>query len=228
MSNEKKTLPSLSALARQSNSSSGGSLAQLKQKMQNQSTAKSLSPLQSLAQKNTNKSTTASSTMPSLASLAQRSTSKVSSLGHLATRNSASVSKPAASIASSGGSGLLKLSSLAKQPDKATLQSVKEQEQQIQEEKEEDMSENEDNVDLEDNSLCAKPSVAAQFLFEQQPKIGCRDNEVQFLTASLQTMFYDSLKKSSSIPIFPFDKPSPDDIIFAAQNQRGAGSNKKN
>lgn len=227
MSNEKKTLPSLSALARQNNSSSGGSLAQLKQKMQNQSTAKSLSPLQSLAQKNTNKSTTASSTMPSLASLAQRSTSKVSSLSHLATRNSSSVSKPVASTAS-GGSGLLKLSSLAKQPDKATLQLVKEQEQQIQKEKEEDMLENEDNADLEDNLLCAKPSVAAQFLFEQQPKIGCRDNEVQFLTASLQTMFYDSLKKSSSIPIFPFDKPSPDDIIFAAQNQRGTGSNKKN
>ncbi|CEG65078.1 Putative Elongation factor EF-1 alpha subunit [Rhizopus microsporus] len=224
MSNEKKSLPSLSALSRQNTNSSGGSLAQLKQKMQTQATSKPLSPLQSLAQKSTSNATNIS---PSLASLAQRSTPKTNSLTHLATRNSpASIAKPA----SATGAGLLKLSSLVKQPNKTVSEPPKEQAKQEDSESNSDKSSEhteEEQEEEEDNPLCAKPSVAAQFLFEPQPKV-VPAKEVNFLTASLQAMFYDDLKKSSSIPIFAFDKPSPDDIVLAAQSQRGAGSAKRN
>lgn len=224
MSNEKKSLPSLSALSRQNTNSSGGSLAQLKQKMQTQTASKPLSPLQSLAQKSTSNATNIS---PSLASLAQRSTPKANSLTHLATRNSpASIAKPA----SATGAGLLKLSSLVKQPNKTVSEPPKEQAKQEDSESNSDKSsehtEKEQEEEEEDNPLCAKPSAAAQFLFEPQPKV-VPAKEVDFLTASLQAMFYDDLKKSSSIPIFAFDKPSPDDIVLAAQSQRGAGSTKR-
>lgn len=223
MSNEKKSLPSLSALSRQNTNSSGGSLAQLKQKMQTQATSKPLSPLQSLAQKSASNATNIS---PSLASLAQRSTPKTNSLTHLATRNSpASIVKPA----SATGAGLLKLSSLVKQPNKTVSEPPKEQIKQEDSESNSDKSSEhteEEQEEEEDNPLCAKPSVAAQFLFEPQPRI-VPAKEVNFLTASLQAMFYDDLKKSSSIPIFAFDKPSPDDIVLAAQSQRGAGSTKR-
>ncbi|KAG1198815.1 hypothetical protein G6F70_005463 [Rhizopus microsporus] len=223
----KKKAKAKKALSRQNTNSSGGSLAQLKQKMQTQATSKPLSPLQSLAQKSASNATNIS---PSLASLAQRSTPKTNGLTHLATRNSpASITKPA----STTGAGLLKLSSLVKQPNKTVSEPPKEQIKQEDSESNSDKSsehteeEQEEEEEEEDNPLCAKPSAAAQFLFEPQPRI-VPAKEVNFLTASLQAMFYDDLKKSSSIPIFAFDKPSPDDIVLAAQSQRGAGSTKRN
>ncbi|ORE07288.1 hypothetical protein BCV72DRAFT_249491 [Rhizopus microsporus var. microsporus] len=193
--------------------------------MQTQATSKPLSPLQSLAQKSTSNATNIS---PSLASLAQRSTPKTNSLTHLANRNSsASIAKPT----SATGAGLLKLSSLVKQPNKIVSEPPKEQTKQEDSESNSDKSgenteEEQEEEEEEDNPLCAKPSAAAQFLFEPQPKV-VPAKEVNFLTASLQAMFYDDLKKSSSIPIFTFDKPSPDDIVLAAQSQRGAGSTKR-
>lgn len=62
-----------------------------------------------------------------------------------------------------------------------------------------------------ENPLCAKPSTAAQFLFKPQ----------QSLQFDAQSVFQQALKKPTSIHVFEFDKPSPDDIVIAAQNQRG-------
>ncbi|CAO3677546.1 unnamed protein product [Rhizopus stolonifer] len=216
MSGEKKSLPSLSSLARQKNSSPSpnGSLSQLKQKMQNQAASKPLSPLQSLAQKSTNKPN--GNGMPSLASLAQRSAPKANSLSLLSTGNAPSTSKH---------TGLSKLTSLVQPKVESSIKEQSEEEEQKTEQATYHAEDDSEKGDTDDNPLCAKPSVAAQFLFEQQPQMTL-NRKVQFLTSSLHTMFYESIKKSSPIPVFAFDKPSPDDIVFAAQSQRGA--NKKN
>lgn len=217
MSGEKKSLPSLSSLARQKNNnpSPNGSLSQLKQKMQKQEASKPLSPLQSLAQKSTNKPN--SNGLPSLASLAQRSSPKANSLSHLSTRNLPSASKP---------TRLSKLTSPVQSKVESSIkeQSEEEEGQKIDQAKNH-VEDDSEKGDTDDNPLCAKPSVAAQFLFEQQPQMTL-NRQVQFLNSSLHIMFYESIKKSSTIPVFAFDKPSPDDIVFAAQSQRG--NNKKN
>lgn len=73
-------------------------------------------------------------------------------------------------------------------------------------------SDEEEEESVYENPLCAKPSAAAQFLFKPQQSLQQFD---------AQSVFQQALKKPTSIHVFEFDQPSPDDIVIAAQNQRG-------
>jgi hypothetical protein len=85
----------------------------------------------------------------------------------------------------------------------------------VTEEEEEEKEEEEKEEEEVDNPLVAKPSLAAQFLFQPQPK-----------SIPMDDILEKAIRKSCSIGVFKFDQPSPDDIVMAAQSQRG--SNKKN
>lgn len=214
--------PSLSSLsnARQTPTNS---LAQLKQKMQqpslaslasssSSSNAKPLSSLQSLAQR-ANKT----SSMPSLASLAQKSTPPKTggnSLAGLATRtNTPQPTKLGSltSLASKQTPPPTPPTSVAKPPIVSETKMAHPPKEQIKKEEEEE-------EEIVENPLIAKPSLAAQFLFQpqQQPK-----------SIPIDDILAKAMKKSLSIQVFQFDQPSPDDIVMSAQSQRGGG-NKKN
>ncbi|KAI9476269.1 MAG: hypothetical protein EXX96DRAFT_293917 [Benjaminiella poitrasii] len=252
--NCKKTIPSLASLSstRQQNSTNKpSSLAQLRQKTQTpnnttpslnslatSSTAskKPLSSLQALAQR----SNASGNSTPSLISLAQKmstansvstSKNKLTSLAHLASRTPL----PAASLPPSNSLAnfstkkitanqepVIPSSSLLSISKPSSLMHLaKKTEPELLNEPE--LPEKDKNGQNEDNALCAKPSIAAQFLFMPIPSV--------MSSFDPQTVFEHAIKKSTSIPRFQFDQPSPDDIVLAAQNNRsgasGNGSSKK-
>jgi hypothetical protein len=211
----KKSLPSLASLsqARQtSTSNDNNSLAQLKQKIQkptsslallasaSASTKKPLSSLQTLAQRAN--PTTSKSSLTSLAH--KSSTASSSSLTHLASRQTTSEKKGSlASLASKSSPSQTKPPTISLTPvaSKPITEAV------LEPEKDQELEEEE----LFINPLCAKPSAAAQFLFKPQPE----------RVFNAQDVFQKATKKPSCIHVFEFDQPSPDDIVIAAQSQRG-------
>ncbi|KAK4517031.1 uncharacterized protein ATC70_000359 [Mucor velutinosus] len=234
----KKAMPSLSSLSNSRQSSSpANSLAQLRQNMQKPVTSSSsslaslassssaegkrpLSSLQALAQR----SNTTAKTAPSLASLAVKSPSPtttqkpLNSLAHLASRQSAPNSN--AGVGKSALSSLAPKQSTATRP--ASMKPVSSPTPVVSAApaanvdtnrltNEESSSDEEQEEAIYENPLCAKPSAAAQFLFKPQ----------QSLQFDPQSVFSQALKKPTSIHVFEFDQPSPDDIVIAAQNQRG-------
>ncbi|KAL9546519.1 hypothetical protein MBANPS3_006616 [Mucor bainieri] len=232
--NSKKAMPSLSSLSNSRQSAApANSLAQLRQNMQKPATSslaslassaaegkRPVSSLQALAQR----STTGAKTPPSLASLATKSPSStttekpLNSLAHLASRQPAS--KPTTIVGKSALSSLASRSPAAPKP--ASLKPVPvavavapaTPASNVDTSKttvEESSSDEEEEEAVYDNPLCAKPSAAAQFLFKPQ----------QPLQFDAQSVFQHALKKPTSIHVFDFDQPSPDDIVIAAQNQRG-------
>lgn len=231
-------MPSLSSLSNSRQpSSAANSLAQLRQNMQKPTTSslaslassspaegkKPLSSLQALAQR----SNATAKTAPSLASLAVKSPPSTTtekplhSLAHLASWQS--TPKPNASTGKSA------LSSLASRQSSATKPaSIKPASNlapapapvpvvfatpsvNVDTSKSSSDEEEEDEDAVYENPLYAKPSAAAQFLFKPQ----------QSLQFDAQSVFQQGLKKPTSISVFEFDQPSPDDIVIAAQNQRG-------
>ncbi|KAG0171990.1 hypothetical protein DFQ30_011427 [Apophysomyces sp. BC1015] len=79
-----------------------------------------------------------------------------------------------------------------------------------------------------DNPLCAPPSSAAKFLFSPMDTPCYATTQVQQLTSSLPSSiaqtFYEAVHSSASnYSVFPFDKPSPDDVILKAQSNRSGG-----
>lgn len=186
--------PSLSSLANKTASKKApSSLASLASK------AKPVSSLQSLAQRNTSTAQKISATT-SLSHLASRNTSKLGSLASLATKQSMK-SPPVNPIATTLSppppvQTTSKTTTPATPPTTVSTTPVPEQQEEV------------------DNPLIAKPSMAAQFLFQPLP-------------TSNPTHLKPTINmKASNIPVFDFNRPSPDDIVLAAQNQRA--NNKKN
>ncbi|KAI9015320.1 hypothetical protein CLU79DRAFT_348238 [Phycomyces nitens] len=81
------------------------------------------------------------------------------------------------------------------------------------------------------NPLCAPPSSTAEFLFKDINSKGT-DSRVDQLVCSLPSTlgraFYEAMESSANtIQMFPFDKPSPDDIVMNAQTNRSGGKIRK-
>lgn len=198
----KKTIPSLASLCQNSNASgNSNNLTQLKAKMQ-QNKSPSLSSLASSATKKP---------LTSLQSLATRST----------TANSPSLSSLAQKSTTINKSKLTSLSHLASKKDTDGKNTILTPAVQIKPNtisisnppvKTHDIEE-----EIVNDPLCGKPSAVAQFLFKPT-------NEHVF---DAQQVFQRATQKPTSIPIFKFDQPSPDDIVLAAQSQR-SGPQKKN
>ncbi|KAL0083665.1 hypothetical protein J3Q64DRAFT_1140453 [Phycomyces blakesleeanus] len=81
------------------------------------------------------------------------------------------------------------------------------------------------------NPLCAPPSSTAEFLFKNiapertNPRV---DRLVCSLPSTLGGAFYEAMQSSATtIPMFSFDKPSPDDIVMNAQTNRSGGKIRK-
>lgn len=130
---------------------------------------------------------------PSLASLATSSLKKPStSLQSLATRTTPT-SLPVATTTTNNSK---KLTSLVSKPPVIKKPSI--QPHDIKEE--------------EQDPLLGKPSAVAQFLFKStaEPRV-----------FDAHSVFQQATQKPSSIKVFQFDQPSPDDIVLAAQSQRG-------
>ncbi|KAI8094055.1 hypothetical protein BDF21DRAFT_87129 [Thamnidium elegans] len=149
------------------------------------SQAKPVSSLQSLAQRNSIQKTIPSST---------------NSLSHLASRTS---NNALGSLASLAKKQPTTKPILTHTPPVKPPPVIKPQVVVVKEEKEEEIME---------NALIAKPSTAAQFLFQDLP--------------THPTSLEPVSSKVSTIPVFTFNQPSPDDIVLSAQNQRT--NNKKN
>ncbi|KAI9356866.1 hypothetical protein BD770DRAFT_389454 [Pilaira anomala] len=193
--------PSLSSLANKTASKKApSSLASLASK------AKPVSSLQSLAQRNSSTAQKTSATS-SLSHLASRNTSKLGSLASLATKQpmKSPPVKPIATLSPPPPPPPVQTTTKTTTtttpatPPPTTVSTSPAPEQQQEE---------------VDNPLIAKPSMAAQFLFQPLP-------------TSNPTHLKPTINlKASNIPAFDFNRPSPDDIVLAAQSQRAA--NKKN
>ncbi|KAI9257023.1 hypothetical protein EDC94DRAFT_200004 [Helicostylum pulchrum] len=173
--------PSLSSLANLASSKKKtSSLASLA------SQAKPVSSLQSLAQRGSSVQKTTPSSNNSLSHLASRT----NTLGSLASLAKKQPTKPALTHTP------LQLVKPSPPPiAKPQVVVVKEEEEEEEEEEE-----------IVENALIAKPSMAAQFLFQDLPM-----NRTSLKPVS---------SKISTIPVFGFNQPSPDDVVLAAQNQR--------
>ncbi|KAG2228809.1 hypothetical protein INT48_000082 [Thamnidium elegans] len=149
-----------------------------KEEAKKASQAKPVSSLQSLAQRNSIQKTIPSST---------------NSLSHLASRTS---NNALGSLASLAKKQPTTKPILTHTPPVKPPPVIKPQVVVVKEEKEEEIME---------NALIAKPSTAAQFLFQDLP--------------THPTSLEPVSSKVSTIPVFTFNQPSPDDIVLSAQNQ---------
>ncbi|KAI8334735.1 hypothetical protein BC941DRAFT_472662 [Chlamydoabsidia padenii] len=205
-----------------SKTSGGGSLLSLAQKSAGQ---RNMSALQNLA--NRQKSTATSLSKPP----GQQSTS----LAHLASRAKANnqsnlLGSLASSAKTKGTSNLLGLGTRNNTPtlDGATIQAITTNTKEIERKEATGITIASNNhfsditkqPNKKMNPLIAPPSPAAVFLFQprEQSRSSLSVDITMALPNSLAQAFYEAMPPSSKL--FKFDAPSPDDIVFKAQNQR--------
>ncbi|GAA5812847.1 hypothetical protein MFLAVUS_006306 [Mucor flavus] len=159
-----------------------------KEEAKKASQAKPVSSLQSLAQRNSAAQKTSPSSNNSLSHLASRTSNNntLESLASLAKKQP--TTKPALTH-----TPLRPVKTLTPPIVKPQVVAVKVEEEEEEEE------------EIFENALVAKPSMAAQFLFQDLP--------------TNHTSLEPVSSKVSTIPVFAFNQPSPDDIVLAAQNQ---------